>query len=178
MIIWYFVPEGDVTGNTETSPIMCVQYHSRLFWVPWRMFSTREDITIHVGYIISTMGTAQSPHFSCSVPWGDIIIHVWGCSVPHIYPLWHSHGSENPQGTEHTLYRSRNPLYSVSLKAWNSRNILSFLIFPEDNTNIRRIEWKYLYSYPFSHILSVVSKSKYLFETVKLKANDLSAKQI
>ena len=84
-------------GNT-LSTMGCVQYRGGISWVPWGVQYRGGYHEYHGGYLEYRGG--------CSVPWGDIMMHVGGyheyrggCSVPwgvKSFVIWVPHGTEHP----------------------------------------------------------------------------------
>ena len=93
------------SGNVQYCGGYLENHGGRL--VPWGNFMIPEG-----GYHQYRGGCSVSPHFSFSVPWGDIMIHVWRTFStltffmisPTILNI-SSPSTEHPHGNERTLYR-------------------------------------------------------------------------
>ena len=119
------------------------EYNGGISWIPWGIFST--------------------PTFSCSLPWGDAMIHVWGCSVPsHLswYPPTAMNTPYGPQDIPTVLETSPTVLKIPS-------TVLKISLHGTDHTlhGVNCIGSK-----PWSYTWNALESFKYSFPKINLKS--------
>ena len=94
-------------------------------------------------------GCSVPPHLSCSVPWGDIMMYVWGCSASHTFH------DILPHGTKHSPQYSRNllPVLNTHYTGWS---FLSSYWNSQGNNHASLLAHLFIYSYKSDFLENII----------------------